>query len=498
MRPIAGLSNQASSTFAFINYWAALRPGHRALIYPGQEVAYGQLRAIIARHREILYRAGVRAGLRVAVGHASPLVHLTVVLACESLGAATLSFQVGEMEFDASSLDGFDFVVAERAIEGLPSHLHCLVLDVEALRAAAQMAEDSLAVLDEQAWHPEAIRRIARTSGSTGKPKRLQFPSRVIDNWLNDLTWRYGFASDSVTLATTPLAVNATYTRVLAVLRAGATMAFGSPWEIARRVRIDYAWYIPATLMAALGDEPDDPPPAPVIRSIHSAGSGLSSAQRSRVLGRFAGHIENVYGSNEVCLVSAFVDASGVGILGPAVDVRVCDASRHELPVGEVGELWLRTPNVLDGYWEDAPELNNRFVEGWFRSGDLGRLLQPRVLQVMGRHDDVLNLDGIKKTLGDAEEVFLSDPRVHAVGIVRVGEGLDSEVVAALELRKGQVLEQVVSSLHRRFPAWVRAIRTMQLNVLPRNSGGKLDRLRVRDLYLQAFPIPATTPEKFK
>lgn len=484
------------TTFTFIDYWATLRPGHRALIYPGQEIGYGQLRAIIVRHRELIRRAGVHAGCRVAVAHPSPLVHLTLLLACESLGAATLSFQMGEMEFDASSLDGFDFVIADRAVTGLPPRLQVLVLDEEALRAAAQMPDDALPALTEHQWHPEAIQRIARTSGSTGKPKRLPFPSRVIQNWLDDLSWRYGFAPDSVTLATTPLAVNATYTRVLAVLRAGATVAFGSPWEIGRKVRIDYAWYIPATLMAALGEEPDDPPPGPVIRSLHASGSGLSSAQRSRVLGHFAGQVENGYGSNEVCLVSAFVDAAGVGILGPAVDVRVCDADGRDLPAGEVGELWLRTPNVLDGYWEDDPELNSRFVDGWFRSGDLGRLLQPRVLQLMGRHDDVLNLDGIKKTVRDVEEVFLSDPRVRAVGVVRVGEGLDAEVVAALELREGQSLQQVVTSLQRCFPAWVCAIRVIQLDRLPRNSGGKLDRLRVRDLYHQATTMATQSPER--
>jgi long-chain acyl-CoA synthetase len=134
-----------------------------------------------------------------------------------------------------------------------------------------------------------------------------------------------------------------------------------------------------ARLMAYVASE-GTPLVAPRLRFVYSGGSPLDAALKARVQAFYGLPIHNGYGLTESSptvsqtLLDAPRDDCAVGPAIPGVAVRIVDTQGRDLPDSDVGELWVRGPNVMLGYYR-APELTAAAItpDGWLRTGDLAR-----------------------------------------------------------------------------------------------------------------------------
>jgi len=122
-----------------------------------------------------------------------------------------------------------------------------------------------------------------------------------------------------------------------------------------------------------------------------------------------------------------------VGIPFPDIDVRIVDADtgRETLPLGQVGEILMRAPQMIWGYWGEPPKGESMLREGWLFTGDLGYMDEDGYLFIVDRKKDVIKASGFQVWPREVEEVIASHPAVLQVGVAGVPDPQRGEAVKA-------------------------------------------------------------------
>jgi len=107
-----------------------------------------------------------------------------------------------------------------------------------------------------------------------------------------------------------------------------------------------------------------------------------------------------------------------VGRCVPCGDILVMDDEGREVPPGREGEIWLRGPMVVKGYWDDPEATAASFVAGFWRSGDIGSLDEAGYLRVFDRKKDMINRGGYKIYTIEVENVLMSHPEIAEAAVI--------------------------------------------------------------------------------
>lgn len=132
---------------------------------------------------------------------------------------------------------------------------------------------------------------------------------------------------------------------------------------------------------------------------------------------------------------------SGVGVPYPSTEIEVRDDAGNELPLGEIGEICARGPQVMKGYWNRPDETDKAFFEGgWFRTGDIGYMDQGGWLHLVDRKKDVIVVSGFKAYPSEIEEVVAGHPDVKDAAAVGVPDDKSGEAVKLFVVKKNASL----------------------------------------------------------
>ena len=176
------------------------------------------------------------------------------------------------------------------------------------------------------------------------------------------------------------------------------------------------------------------------------------------------------------------------GRRSPVLDVRTIDGSGNPLPPGEVGELCVRGPMTMSGYW-NAPEATAAAItDGWMHTGDIGRVDEDGFVFLVDRKKDMVICAGENIYCAEVERV-LSDPEsVTEVALFGVpDERLGERAIAAVTVRKGYACttEELIAVARSRLADYkVPSEIVFDLGPLPRNTMGKIDKVAVLNRYL--------------
>lgn len=202
----------------------------------------------------------------------------------------------------------------------------------------------------------------------------------------------------------------------------------------------------------------------------------------------------NAYGATETTSPTTLMPigqtrahADTVGAPLPCAAVIVMDDQGHELPAGEVGELWISGPMVVKGYWNDPAATAREFTAGWWHSGDLGTVDAEGYVRVLDRKKDMINRGGYKVFSTEVENVLLQMPGVIEAAVVGVPcPVLGERVYAYLHTQRKEldVLELKAFCAERLADYKVPEHLTLSLLPLPRNPNGKLLKRQLRSALL--------------
>ncbi len=253
----------------------------------------------------------------------------------------------------------------------------------------------------------------------------------------------------------------------------------------------------PATAFMALAAHPAvTPDHFASFQVISSGGAPLPPALVERLRAAFGFYLRNGYGLTECTAPCATVPAhleapvdpaSGtlsVGLPGADTVVRILDEHGDELPIGRTGEIAVRGPQVVPGYWGLPAETAEAFPDGELRTGDVGFMDPDGWLYVVDRKKDMINASGFKVWPREVEDVLYTHPAVREAAVVGVPDPYRGESVKAyVSLRPGTSAEPGELSAYcaERLAAYKYPRRVEILPVLPKTTSGKILRRELRD-----------------
>ena len=174
----------------------------------------------------------------------------------------------------------------------------------------------------------------------------------------------------------------------------------------------------------------------------------------------------------------------------PIMDLKVTDPDGDELPLGETGEIWFRSPSLIRGYWNRPETTAETLVDGWLRSGDIGRLDAEGFVYISDRAKDMILRGGENIYCAEVEATIYTHPAVYEAAVYgipdeRLGEELACHVMVkpSESLDVGE-LQQFVGQHLAKFKVPTRV--TLVHESLPRNASGKILKRDLRDAVVEA------------
>ena len=202
------------------------------------------------------------------------------------------------------------------------------------------------------------------------------------------------------------------------------------------------------------------------------------------------------YGMTEtspVVIASPLDIAEWTGSIGlpiPSTQVVILDDDEHEMAVGEVGEICVRGPQVMPGYWNHPEETAKVFTrEGWLRTGDLGSMDERGYFRITDRKKDMIVVSGFKVYPNQIEDVVALHPGVTEVAAIGVPDERSGEIVKIIVVRQDATLtEQALLDHCRKHLTGYKVPRIVEFRrePLPKSNLGKILRRQLRDVPVDA------------
>ncbi|HWL10355.1 MAG TPA: long-chain fatty acid--CoA ligase [Planctomicrobium sp.] len=232
--------------------------------------------------------------------------------------------------------------------------------------------------------------------------------------------------------------------------------------------------------------------PSHSLKAVISGGAPLPASVSGKFSELTGAEVVEGYGLSEASPVTHAGPLDGTAISGtiglpfPDTDARIVDAATgtEELPFGEVGELVIRGPQVMEGYWNNPEATADVLRDGWLYTGDLGTCDENGFFKIVDRKKDLIITSGFNVYPGDVEEVLLRYPGIKEVAVVGVPDERKGEIVKAvvvMEPGKAFNKDDFNAYAHKHLSAQKRPrIVEEQTQELPRNFLGKVLRRELR------------------
>lgn len=475
-------------------------PGHPAIVVPdGPTLSYRDLRAAVAREVDALARLGFGRDDRIALAlPQGPEAIVAFLAAAHVAAAAPLNLALSESEFHRSleDVNAAALVVrpnvGPRPLRGRPGRTLVVETTLDGdrplrPRGAVPLPGAGSATVPGS----DAVALVLHSSGTTGRPKRIALTHRNVQASIEQIVRTCRLGPDDVSLTVMPLFhVHGLVAGVLAPLWAGGTIILPerfAPTVFTALVRthgVTWCTAVPTmlALIVARGARGDDPP-LPTLRFLRSASLRLPEPTRLRLIERFGVEVIEAYGMTEAAhQIASNPRRPGVqkpGTCGrpTGVELSAMDPQGRILPPGAEGEIVIRGPNVITRY-DDNPEADAAaFRDGWFRTGDLGRVDAEGYVTLVGRLKELINRGGEKIAPGEVDAVLLEHPAVAEAVCFGVPHPTWGEEVAAAVVLSGPAdVQDILRHCRERLAAFKVPKRLHIVSALPRTATGKIQR----------------------
>lgn len=481
------------------------RGDHEALVCGEERLSWAELAARAAALAGGLDDAGVGRGDRIVLllGNGLPFVYL--VLAAARLGAIVVPVSTREEKAGLTFIlnqCGAKAIFFETELERIipdaadvPKLAHAIAVDGPGFADLMTAEPAPVAEIDE-----EDVAAIVYTSGTTGRPKGAMITQVNLIHSLMNFVRMMKMTPEERSVITVPMShvtglvaligVVVAAKSALIVLREFNVRTF---LETAARERMTHTALVPAMYNLCLLQSDFTSFDLSNWRLAGYGGAPMPLPTINR-LAEVLPHLElmNVYGATETSSPTtglppayAVTHRDSVGLPVPGAEVLIMDDDGIEVPAGEIGELWIKGPMVVRGYWDNPEATAREIVNGYWKSGDLGKRDADGFVYVLDRKKDMINRGGYKIFTAEVESQIAAHPsvvecavvarqcdvlgeRAHAVVVAKAGEGLSAgDLVGFLE---GKLASYKMPE------TWA-----IESEPLPRNPNGKILKRMLRD-----------------
>ncbi|MFN7921960.1 MAG: AMP-binding protein [Bryobacteraceae bacterium] len=462
------------------------RANATALEWLGREYTFAEIDARADRMAHALAARGLVKGDRLCVYLANCIELIDLYLACTRIGVIfvpiNILYREREIAHIVKDAEPKAVVTADATIPATvplwwPEDLRSTAAAMPATRMAADLDGDS----------PAAI---VYTSGTTGTSKGAVLShNNFAANGINLVTcWRISDA-DRFLLALPLFHVHALGNGLHCWLISGCRMRLLERFEH-QKAADEFTSFEPTlffgvpAMYVRLLDTPGETARSMATRMrLFVSGSAPLPAQVLEDFERLFGHrILERYGMSETLMnISNPYEgerrAGTVGFPLPGVSARVADNRGHAAAIGETGEVQLRGPNVFSGYWRRSDATASAFVDGWFKTGDLGVRSTDGYYTLKGRASDLIISGGFNIYPREIEELLLEQPGVREAAVVGVEDRVRGEVPVAYLVTDCEIDAVGLEAVCREKLASFKAPRAfVKVEGLPRTALGKVQK----------------------
>jgi acyl-CoA synthetase (AMP-forming)/AMP-acid ligase II len=438
-------------------------------------VSYGQLDALVRSAMAQLSELGLSRGATVALISDNCVEFVVGLLAIVSSGARVAplnpALTLSELSRRLSQLSAHAVLVPEHlasklefadaisgsvtgwvmSVESSGAAHKVRIADRDGKSPASGVAGETSAPIDE-----DEVAVVMFTAGTTSAPKLVPLTHRNIVSSVQSIASGYDLSPQDATLIVMPLFHgHGLMAGLLATLASGgraylpSTGGFSAHlfWPDVVHLRVTWYTAVPTIHRILINRASNDyPSSSPVkLRFIRSCSAPLDEELATAITAAFRAPLISAYGMTEA---SHQVSSNPLPVHGPdktssvglptGVEIRIVAEDGKDAATGSVGEIWVRGATVTSGYLNNPRANSASFVDGWFRSGDLGSRDADGYLFVRGRIKEIINRGGEKISPGDIEAVLLSNPKVlDAASFGEADTMYGESVQAAVILRPG-------------------------------------------------------------
>jgi long-chain acyl-CoA synthetase len=346
----------------------------------------------------------------------------------------------------------------------------------------------------------EDVAVLAPTGGTTASPKAVMLThGNLVANACQLRAWSRGEDGTEGVLGVLPFFhAYGLSVCVLTSFASGGTIHLHPRFEtepvlnLLERQHVELVPAVPAMLNAFNKQLREKPRDLSFVRAVISGASALDPALRTEFMSYGPRHVVEGYGLSEaspVTHVNPLDERMRPGTIGlplPDTDARIMDQATglEELPVGAVGELVIRGPQVMKGYFNNPEETNRALRGGWLYTGDIAKRDRDGFFTIVDRKKDIVKTSGFLVFPAEVEEVLKGFPAVAEAAVIGVPDAERGELVKAilvprpdtpLDLAALDTYCQQHLSKHKR-PRQIEIV-----HELPKNFLGKVQRRRLRE-----------------
>jgi long-chain acyl-CoA synthetase len=227
------------------------------------------------------------------------------------------------------------------------------------------------------------------------------------------------------------------------------------------------------------------------LKSAQCGAAPVSPELKKRFEAETGVWITTIYGMTETSPAAVYssparehVGATGIPLPFTDVEIRAIDDPTKRMPAGEVGEICIKGPQVMRAYWNRPEATESAFVDGFFRSGDLGSMTQDGVVTLADRLKDVIIAGGYNIYPTDVENAILEHPDVREVAVIGVPDDYRGETVKAIVSLRSEgklTLEVLQAFLRTRLSPMEIPKKLEVVDEIPRNENLKISRQALRE-----------------
>jgi long-chain acyl-CoA synthetase len=340
------------------------------------------------------------------------------------------------------------------------------------------------------------------TSGTTGAPKGVLL-SHAAETYTAEMTashMQIGPTDVSLVMGSLafiyPLVINA-----LASFKGGASVVLQSRFhpqlasDAIRRHRVTVMMGVPTMYVMLMNYAEQTPGDFSSIRLALSGGASLPDALCRRGKARLGFEIFDLWGMTECTPVTSFdphhetrgfPDSCGRALPGCAF--KIVDDDLKEIPVGAIGEILLKGPMIMTGYYKNPAVTAETLVDGWVRSGDLGMTDPHGHLFIVGRKKDLIIRGGANVYPVDIEEALYTHPDVAECAVIGTPDPVFGELVRAYVVTKASYLtvDELIEHCRSRLADYKVPSQLEFIDELPKGPTGKILRRELREMAIRS------------
>ncbi len=481
-------------------------PDHEAIVYGQRTWTYEQFWRDANRMANALSSLGVGKGDKVCLFLTNCPEFIIAYYACQKLGAVAVSIssmsKADEVEYMVNDSEGVVLITEEALMEHVPARDRIpglrTVVSIDGAsgdRTWTELLEGASDAFTTVYTDRNDGAAIIYTSGTTGKPKGVVLTHGNVVSNTNAAKYMCDMRREDRAICFLPIYHSFAQNFIFnAVVQAACTLVLHKKFDLDRVLeslkndRITRWYAVPAIYIMVLNDPRSDEA-MKTVRYCFSAASSMPGEVARRWKDRFGLTIHEGYGLTETTPFATYNHEfrhkeGSVGTAIMNVEIRIADESGNEVPRGELGEIWIKGPNVMKEYYRKPEATAETIVDGWLRSGDIGYMDDEGYVFIVDRLKDMINSAGLKIWPREVEEVIYTHPNVRECAVIGVPHEVFGETVKAVIALKepGKTTAEEIIDLCKKHLADYKAPRIVEfVDELPKNPTGKILKRELRE-----------------